>query len=303
MGFRVVLVENEVSVRLKLNNLIINNGEGDIWIPIDDINMVILDNLKIGITTRVLCTLAEHNVGIVLCDAEHLPIGFYSSYDNHSRVSKVLGFQINVDNAVYDEIWKQIITKKIENQKKVLEKSGGAKNVINAMSEFIEEIEPGAPHNRESFAAKIYFNEYFGPNFSRRNENIIINSGLNYGYTILRSYIARLCVGYGLNTQIGIHHKNEYNRFNLVDDLIEPVRPFVDLYVSNVMGEEDFLTFDSRRKIVNMLNHHVIHKGKNMFVANMLEEYVSEYASFLQEKVDVINYPDISGYRSDLDEV
>lgn len=303
MGFRVVLVENEVTVKLKLNNLVINNGEGDIWIPVDDIHMIILDNLKISITTRVLCTLAEHNIGIVFCNAEHLPIGFYSSYDNHSRVSKVLGYQININEEDNDELWKQIICKKIENQREVLSREGKSETVISAMNEFLEELEPGDPDNRESFAAKIYFNEFFGPSFSRRNENIIINSGLNYGYSIVRSFIARACVGYGLNTQIGIHHRNEYNRFNLVDDLIEPVRPFVDLYVSYVMIGEEFMTFEIRRKLVNILNHRVIHKGKKMFVSNMLEEYVSEYASFLQNKTKEIHYPDIAGYRGGLDEV
>lgn len=68
-----------------------------------------------------------------------------------------------------------------------------------------------------------------GTSFSRGNEDILLNSGLDYGYAVLRGYIARVCVGYGLNTQIGIHHKNEYNRFNLVDDLMEPLRPMIDI--------------------------------------------------------------------------
>ena len=70
-----------------------------------------------------------------------------------------------------------------------------------------------------------------GTTFSRGNEDILLNSGLDYGYTIIRAYIARLCVGYGLNSQLGIHHKNEFNRFNLIDDLMEPIRPFIDLSV------------------------------------------------------------------------
>ena len=86
MAYRVILIENECSLHLKLNNLLINKGEGDIWIPLDDISMIVLDNLKIQFTARLMSTLAEHNIGVIFCNLDHLPIGFYSSYDNHSRI-------------------------------------------------------------------------------------------------------------------------------------------------------------------------------------------------------------------------
>ena len=59
MAFRVVLIENEVDVKLKLDNLVLNTSEGEIWIPINDISIVVLDNLRITLSTRLLCTLAK----------------------------------------------------------------------------------------------------------------------------------------------------------------------------------------------------------------------------------------------------
>ena len=56
MAFRVVLIENEVDVKLKLDNLVLNTSEGEIWIPINDISIVVLDNLRITLSTRLLCT-------------------------------------------------------------------------------------------------------------------------------------------------------------------------------------------------------------------------------------------------------
>mgnify|MGYP005916102447 CR=1 FL=1 len=47
MGFRVVLIESNVGIHLKLNNLVINTENRDIWIPIEDISILILDNTKI----------------------------------------------------------------------------------------------------------------------------------------------------------------------------------------------------------------------------------------------------------------
>lgn len=45
MAFRVILIENEVTIKVKLNNLIITKCGEDIWIPLDDISMIVLDNI------------------------------------------------------------------------------------------------------------------------------------------------------------------------------------------------------------------------------------------------------------------
>lgn len=229
MAFRVVLIENEVAIKVKLNNLIITKRGDDIWIPLDDISMIVIDNLSSNLSTRLMCQLSEQGIGVMICNQQHLPTGFYSSYDNHSRASKVIGFQIERGREEYDNLWKDIVKVKIENQAKayymMTEDLDGAQKI----ADFSKEITSGDKSNREAHAAKVYFNLLMGTSFSRGNEDILLNSGLDYGYAVLRGYIARACVGYGLNTQIGIHHKSEYNRFNLVDDLMEPLRPLVDI--------------------------------------------------------------------------
>ncbi len=98
MAFRMLLIENEVNIKLNLDNLVITKEGKDIWVPIKDLSMIVLDNLKINITARMLCALAKNNVGIIICDQEHLPIGFYSSFDNHSRISKTIKYQTEKDD-------------------------------------------------------------------------------------------------------------------------------------------------------------------------------------------------------------
>ena len=230
----------------------IDKGEGDIWIPLDDISMIVLDNLKIEVTVRLMSTLAEHNIGVIVCNMEHLPIGFYSSYDNHSRISKCIGYQIEKDQTFYDSFWKEIVHHKIANQRQVLNELE-KDEADSRLGSLIDELTDGDKTNREAHAAKVYFNTLMDSTFSRGNEDILLNSGLDYGYTIIRAYFARLCVGYGLNSQLGIHHKNEFNRFNLVDDLMEPVRPFVDLYAYKMLEDEKYFKVEHRRKLVNIL--------------------------------------------------
>ena len=125
-------------------------------------------------------------------------------------------------------MWTEIVREKINKQAEFLLERG--KNTEAALlRDYVQQIQWNDATNREGHAAKVYFNLLMGTSFSRGNEDILLNSGLDYGYAVLRGYIARVCVGYGLNTQIGIHHKNEYNRFNLVDDLMEPLRPMIDI--------------------------------------------------------------------------
>lgn len=297
MGFRIVFIENESKMSLKLNNLIVNKGEGDIWIPLNDISMVVVDNLQTTLSARMLSIFAQEGIGVVITDQKHNPIGMYGAYDNHSRVAKTIKYQIQFPKESYDDIWGKIVRRKIENQKIVLNKIMGNVDSVAELEHLSREVAAGDITNREAHAAKIYFNTLMGISFSRGNEDILLNSGLDFGYAIVRSFIARTCVGYGMNTQIGIHHKNEYNRFNLVDDLIEPLRPFVDLYAYFLLESEEYFMPKHRHRLVNILNHKTIYNSRNMFLSNMIEEYIEQYASFLTGKRECIILPDVKGYE------
>ena len=76
------------------------------------------------------------------------------------------------------------------------------------------------------------------------------NNLLNYGYSILRSIIARSLVGTGLLPTLGIHHRNKYNAYALADDIMEPYRPFVDSTVLNIINRGlDYNTLNREVKI------------------------------------------------------
>ena len=302
MGYKIILIENDVKMSIKLNNIIINKEGHDIWISVDDVSLLVIDNMKITLTSRMLSYLAEHNVGMIFCDAKHLPIGYYCDYDNHSHISKILNYQIQYSQTAYDKLWKKIIIAKLNNQAETLKILGKDNAIALKIKEYCDEITDGDKSNREAHGAKVYFNELMGTSFSRGNEDILLNSGLDYGYTIIRSYIARLCVGYGLNCQIGIHHKNEYNRFNLVDDLMEPLRPIVDLYTYRILEGQEIFKADHRYKLINIVNHFIRYKGKKMYLGNMLEEYVMMFSKNLKDGTELI-FPDINDYEEYVDEV
>lgn len=93
---------------------------------------------------------------------------------------------------------------------------------------YAQEVQSNDKTNRESIAASEYFKALL-PYGTRWNGPM--TAPLNYGYAILRSGIAQCAVSHGWLVSRGIHHHSAENAFNLVDDLIEPFRPIVDLKV------------------------------------------------------------------------
>lgn len=299
MAFRVILIENEVEIKVKLNNLIVTKEGEDIWIPLDDISMIVMDNLSSILSARLLCQLSEQGIGLMLCNQKHLPTGYYSSYDNHSRASKVIGYQIEKGHQYYGKLWRKIVEEKILNQAKAYFRIKKDREGAEKIAEYSLSISEGDITNREAHAAKVYFNLLMGTSFSRGNEDILLNSGLDYGYAVVRAYIARACVGYGLNTQLGIHHKSEYNRFNLVDDLLEPLRPLVDIVAYESMRNSLYFTPEHRRKLVNLLNMKIKYRNKNMYMSNMIENYVEQYASLIMGRDETLVFPDVNEFEGE----
>ena len=180
MAFRVVLIENEVEIKVKLNNLIVTKEGKDICIPLDDISIIVMDNLSSMLSARLLCQLSEQGIGLMLCNQEHFPTGYYSSYDNHSRASKVIGYQIEKDNQYYGRLWKRIVEEKIRNQAKAYFQMKNDQEGTEQIAGYSLGVAEGDKTNREAHAAKVYFNLLMGTSFSRGNENILLNSGLDY---------------------------------------------------------------------------------------------------------------------------
>ena len=90
----------------------------------------------------------------------------------------------------------------------------------------------------------------FGASFRRDQDGAGINSLLNYGYAVLRAATARAVISAGLHPSIGIHHSNASNAMRLVDDLMEPFRPFVDLAVHQLSYEGLVkITPDTKRRL------------------------------------------------------
>ena len=286
----IIMVEHEMKLKLELENLVVLYGDQRVTYPLKNIECLVIDNMNASITGRLLSKLAELNVSLISTNKKHLPIGLYTPYCGYSRSSKMLLSQIeflrNCDN-----LWKDIVKYKIRNQSKTLELLEFDNNIVKVLLNYFNEVQEGDLTNKESFAAKVYFNELMGVTFSRGNDDILINGALDYAYAIIRSTIAKVGIGCGLNMQLGIHHRNEYNDYNLADDLIEPFRPIVDLYVYKLMEGEEFFSSTHRKDIINILYKHILYAGRNIDIGQAIEEYVKSFAKLIKTNENFIEYP------------
>lgn len=292
MSKNILFVENESNLKLELDNIIIEINDEEGSHAINDLECIITDNLNTHITTRLLEKLAEYNVPLIVSNRKHIPIGTYIPLSAHSRSAKVLKKQIEFSHN-NNFLWNDIIKAKICNQKKVLEILNLSKESISSLEHLSNDIREDDITNREGIAAKIYFNTLMNNTFSRGNENIILNSALDYGYSIIRSCIARTCIGYGITCSLGLHHKSEYNYFNFVDDIFEPFRPILDLYAYKLMNGELYFLPHHRKELTKIIYKKMLYNNKNMELSSVIDEYVSTIASCITTEVNNIIYPHV----------
>lgn len=137
----------------------------------------------------------------------------------------------------------------------------------------------------------IYFPLLFGKNFIRHHDEPI-NVALNYGYAILLSTVNQEIICNGYITQLGIHHKNEFNPYNLACDLMEPFRIVIDDFVNQHQNQEFGL--ELKKGLVDLLNQTFIYNQKRYTLKDIIKQYTKntleclkgtkKYNHFLYEK-------------------
>lgn len=220
-------------------------------IPLDDIAAVIANAHGISYTNNLLVALAERGVPFVLCGPNHNAVGMLLTLDGHHVQAKRIEAQIAASAPTVKRLWAAVVKAKLEQQAAALEAAGAPTAPLTAL---VAKVRSGDPDNIEAQGARRYWSLLFGPDFRRDQDGGGLNGMLNYGYTILRSATARAVVAAGLHPSIGLHHSNDANAMRLVDDLMEPFRPVVDLKVWQLRhaGGDD-VTPDSKRALVRVL--------------------------------------------------
>lgn len=269
MSFRTVVITRQSKISYKNRFLVVKQDSEEKFIHLSEIDTIIVDSISVSISAYLLKELSDNKINIIFCDEKHNPFGELSSYYSRHNTSKQINEQIKWKKLSKDMLWSKIIEDKILNQACLLKKIKSSKYKL--LLTYIDEIKIGDKTNREGHSAKVYFNELFGKNFSRNDDNDI-NAALNYGYAVLLSTFNKEIISNGYLTQLGIHHKNEFNEFNLTCDMMEPFRIIIDNFVYYNRERN----FDSSYKldIVNIFNNTYKYFEKKYVLKDIIKMYV-----------------------------
>lgn len=223
-------------------------------IPLEDIGVLILSGSGCGLSTNLVVRLLETGTGIVLCGANYHPAALIHPVESHHAQAGRIRQQIDASAPLQKRLWQALVQCKIRHQGEVLALWAGRDE---GLTEFAKRVVSGDPDNKEAQAARRYWPALLGSSFRRDPKSGGINALLNYGYAIIRAQIARSVAACGFHPALGIHHQNDANPFCLVDDLIEPFRPLVDIRVREMLQDAteppSELTPDIKRELAGIL--------------------------------------------------
>lgn len=292
MGWRTVIISKPARLSIKDRQLCVNQ-EDTISVPLEDISVLLIESMQVEITGVLLSHLAEYQILLFSCDGRHVPNGCFMPFASHSRHTLVAKAQLNMSMPFKKRLWQRLVQQKIFNQAKCLDLF--SKSEASFIFAIGKEVLSGDSNNREAYAARLYFLALFGEKFNRFNTDWI-NAALNYGYTILRGVVARAVTIYGFIPCLGLQHDSELNNFNLADDLIEPFRPIVDLWVANNVPQDlqQKLTKEDRTNLVNLLHHDLLVKEQKHSVLNAIDKLTGTFSTAMQaQDIELLHLPEL----------
>lgn len=276
MVWRSVIISQPAKLKRE-NFALLVEQEQSARVPFEDIAVIVLNNREITLTHPVLSACAEYGIGLYATGDNHQPSGVFLPFQSHSRATRMLRLQLDLDKPTGKRAWTAIVQTKIGNQ-------ALAMRMLNAgdherLESYTRRVRSGDTGNMEAQASAYYFPRLFGRGFHRSAEGWS-NAALDYGYAVMRGACARALVAHGMLPTIGLFHSSEQNAFNLADDLIEPYRPIVDLHVATCRKSDDAqeLTPADKTALVGLLNVDVAMPRGTMSVLASIEQAAESLA-------------------------
>lgn len=208
-----------------------------------------------------------------------------------------------------DEIARFLVKNKIRNQRQALnsfrKKSIANKDAIVKLDGYLATINKAETDKAllgiEGTAARVYFPQVFdNVNWEGRRPRVkadYVNATLDIGYSLLFNIVDSLLQVYGFDVYCGVYHKEFYMRKSLVCDLVEPIRPVIDLQVRKAINlgqckKEDFeqqqnqycLSYKKLPGYVSFLMEAILKQKDNIFL------YIQDYYRCFMKGRDVSQF-------------
>lgn len=209
--------------------LVVSDGEDELGrVPLDDIDAIVVTARGASYSNSLVAECARRGIPLVICGENFAPLAWLWPFQGHHTPGLRMRQQLEAGKPLKKRLWQTLVRAKIRQQAAALEAVG---KPGSALSDLAAKVRSGDPENLEAQAARRYWTRLIGEDFRRDPTAGGANGMLNYGYAVVRSAVARGVVGSGLHPTVSLFHANRSNAFALVDDLLEPFRPFVDVQV------------------------------------------------------------------------
>jgi CRISPR-associated protein Cas1 len=274
-------------------------------VPAEDIGLLIVDTAQATYSHTAVSAILGNGGVVVFCGPDHLPVGIaHPAVGHHAQTER---FRVQVESSVptRKRLWQQIVRQKIRNQAAICENEATRKR----LELLAGRVKSGDPSNVEAQAAKVHWSAYLpeAEGFRRLRDGPFPNSLLNYGYTVMRATIARSVVAAGFHPALGLNHSNRSNPFCLADDLVEPLRPLVDVTVRNLVRRGSRgIEKEEKQELLSLLTFTCRMKGQSSPLINALDTMAASlHACYLGESRELdIPHPhwDLAGDARDMAE-
>lgn len=253
MAWKTLHISSSARLSLKDRQVVIDQDDGSVSFPLEDIACIVLDTPQVEITGALLSAFVCSGIVVVIPDSRHHPAGLLVPFHQYYAQGHIGQAQVSASQPLKKRLWQLIVKAKILNQAAILARLGRVD--AKAVAGMASRVNSGDPENIEAQAARAYWSALF-EDFIRSDDGDRRNALLNYGYAVIRAALARACVAVGLLPALGLHHASKTNAFNLVDDLLEPFRPLVDLrafeWAKNAPSK-DSLSLEDRQHMAGCL--------------------------------------------------
>ncbi len=290
MGSRVIHIGQYVTrIQVKDNQLVAATEDGERHTaPCEDIGMVVIDhNHHLSMSIHTLAVLAGANVAVIVCNDKHMPEATLTPLNGISTTPVVLAAQIAMSQPRKKRAWQQLVQGKIRLQASNVTANASARARLLKLA---DSVKSGDPDNHEAQAARIYWQAIDLGN-RRPRSTLGINPALDYGYALVRATLARSVAGVGINAGLGFFHRSKTNPFQLVDDLIEPLRPQVDCYVLKARDDlTGMLTPTRKQHLYGFFLEYFRIKSDQQFLASC-HSYALSVRNYIEGSSDEVLWP------------
>ena len=234
-------------------------GERHGTVPLHLLERVVMRS-AVAIDSSLLARLADEGIAIQLHGGRFGGVVALVQGKGHGDAARRIGQY----RAYQDEEWRRrwarlLVRAKLKGQARLLRQAREARpDEHRALTVGLERLDQalghvaGAPalsleslRGVEGAAAAAYFQaltRLFAPslNFTGRNRRPPrdpVNAVLSLAYTLVHFEAVRACHNAGLDPLIGFFHDLDYGRESLACDLVEPLRPWVDVWVWTLFRE------------------------------------------------------------------